>query len=58
MDEVMHSVSVQIQRAANDAISNQVLLQIQNAIMANSGQTTRKRWKVPTERPETNSGVL
>ena len=49
MDEVMTSVSVQIQRAINDAISNQVLPQIQNAIMASSGHTTRKGWDVPTE---------
>ena len=37
MDEMMNSVSVQIQRAINDAICNQVLPQIQNAIMAGSG---------------------
>ena len=30
MDEMMNSTSVQIQRAINDAISNQVLHQIQN----------------------------
>ena len=34
MDEVMNSVSVQIQRAIEVAISSQVLPQIQNAIMA------------------------
>ena len=58
MDEVMNSVSVQIQRAINDAISNQVLPQIQNAIMAGSVHVTREGWDVPTERPETNSEVL
>ena len=31
MNEVMNNVSVQIQRAIDDAISNQVLPQIQNA---------------------------
>ena len=36
MDEMMNSVSVQIQRAINDAISNQVLPQIQNVIKAGS----------------------
>ena len=36
MDETMNSVSVQIQRAINDAISNQVLPQIQNVIKAGS----------------------
>ena len=58
MDEVIKSVSVQIQRAINDELSNQVLAQIRNAIMADSGHMTRKRWDVPTERPETNSAVL
>ena len=40
--EVMNSVSVQIQRAINDAISNQVLPQIQNALRAGSGPVTQK----------------
>ena len=53
----MNSVSVQIQRAINDAISNQVLPQIQNVILAGSGRATRKGWDVPTERPEINSEV-
>ena len=43
IDEMMISVSVQIPRAINDAISNQVLSQIQNAITAGSGHVTRKR---------------
>ena len=42
----MNSVSVQIQRAIKDAISNQVLPQIQNVIMAGSGHATGKRWNV------------
>ena len=58
MDEMMNSVSVQIQRAINDTISNQVLPQIQNAIIAGSGHMTKKVWNVPTERPEANSEVL
>ena len=57
MDEMMNSVSVQIQRAISDAISTQVLPQIQNVIMAGSGHGTRKRWDVPSERPELNSEV-
>ena len=57
MDEMMNSVSVQIQRAINDAISTQVLPQIQNVIMAESGHRTRKGWDVPVERPEPNSVV-
>ena len=58
MDEMMNSVSVQIQRAINDAISNQVLPQIQDAILAGSGHVTRKGWNVLAESPETNSEVL
>ena len=42
-DEMMNSVSFQIHRAINDAISNQVLPQIQKAILAGSGRVTRKR---------------
>ena len=57
MDEMMNSVSVHIQRAINDAISTQVLPQIQNVIMAGSGHGTRKGWDVPSERPELNSEV-
>ena len=57
MDEMMNSVSVQIQRAINDAISTQVLPPIQNAIMAGSGHGTGKGWDVPSERPELNSEV-
>ena len=58
MDEMMNSVSVQIQRTINDAISNQVLPLIQNAIMAGSGHVTRKGWNVSAEEPEANSEVL
>ena len=57
MDEMMNSVSVQIQRATNDAISNQVLPQIQNVILAGSGRVTRKGWDAPVERPEINPEV-
>ena len=57
MDEIMNSVSVQVQRAINDAISTQVLPQIQNVMMAESGHRTRKGWGVPVERPEPNSEV-
>ena len=52
MDEMMNSVSVQIQEAIKDAISNQILLQFQNTFEAGSRQTTQKGWNVPTERPE------
>ena len=58
MDEVMNSVNVQIQRALKEAISNQVLPQIQNALMAGSGHLTQNRWNIPSERPEGYSEVL
>ena len=57
MDEMMNSVSVQIQRVISDAISTQVLPQIQNVIMARPGHGTRKGWDVSAERPELNSEV-
>ena len=58
MDEMMNSVSVQIQRAISEAISSQVLPQIQNALMTDSGHMTKERWNVPSERPERYSEVL
>ena len=57
MDEMMSSVSVKIQRVKKAAISNQVLPQIRNVVMAGSGHVTRKGWNVPTERPEPNTEV-
>ena len=44
MDEMMDSVSVEIQRAINDAISSQVLPQIQNAFRTGPGHTTQRGW--------------
>ena len=55
---MMNSVSVRIQRAINDAISNQVLPKIQNATMAGPGHMNKKGWSVPAERRETNSDFL
>ena len=57
MDEMMNSVSSQIQRAISDAINNQVLPQIQNVIMAGSGQETRRGWQRSDERPGSYSEV-
>ena len=57
MDEMMNTVSSQIQRAINDAINNQVLPQIQNVIIAGSGQETRRGWERSVERPEIYSEV-
>ena len=58
MDEMMNSVSGQIQRAINDPISNQVLPQIQNVIRAGSEKVTKNGWDVLSERPEVNSEGL
>ena len=57
MDEMMNSVGVQIQRAISDAISTQILPQIQNVMIAGPGHGTRKGWNVPAERPEPISEV-
>ena len=46
----MNCVRVQHQRAINDAISNQVLPQIQNNLIASLGQMTQKGWNVSAER--------
>ena len=55
MDGVMNNVSVQIKRAINDAISDQVLPQIQNALRVGSRPLTEKGWNVSDERPERNA---
>ena len=49
---MLNNVSAQIQRANNDAIGNQVLPHIQNALKADLGSLTQKGWNIPTERPE------
>ena len=41
--------------AISDAISSQILPQIETALNAGSGQMTQNRWNVPSERPEMNS---
>ena len=58
LDDMMCSVNSQIQRAISDAISNQILPQIQSALSAGSGHSTQNRWNVPSERPEVNSEGL
>ena len=52
MDEMMNSVSSQIQRAINEATNNQVLPKMQNVMMAGSGREARRGWEDPMERPE------
>ena len=58
LDDMMCSVNSQIQRAISDAISNQILPQIQSALSAGSGHSTQNRWNVLPERPEVNSEGL
>ena len=55
MDEMMSCVNMQIQRAISDAISNQILPQIQNALRSRSGHLTQNRWNVRAERPVIDS---
>ena len=55
---MINKFSVQIQRAFNDAISSQVLPQIQNVLMAGSGHKTQKGLNVPAKGPEIDSEVL
>ena len=54
---MMSKVSSQIQRVINLAISTQVLPQIQNVIMAESGRETRRGWETSAESPEINPEV-
>ena len=51
LDEMMNSVNTQIQRAFSDAISGQILPQIQSVLNAGSGHLTQNKWNVPSERP-------
>ena len=55
MDEMMSSVNMHIQTAIRDAISNQILPQIQNASRSGSGHLTQNWWNVPAARPEIDS---
>ena len=52
---MMSSVNVQIQRAISDAIINQILPEIQNALRSGSGHLTQNRWNVSVGRPEIDS---
>ena len=54
---MVNSLRVQIESAINDAISSQVLPQIQNSLMAGPGHTTQRGWNVPAERKEINTEV-
>ena len=54
LDKMMVSVSTHIQKAIRDAISNQILPQIQTALIAGSDHLTQNRYNVPSEGPEIN----
>ena len=51
---MMGNVNTQIQKAISDAISNQILPQIQTALKAGSGHSTQNKWNVPSGGPESN----
>ena len=52
----MSTVSSQIQIAINEAISGQILLQIQATLKSGQGPIPERRWENPARRPEYRSG--
>ena len=55
MNDLMCSVSSQIQRVISEAINEQLLPQIQAPLRTGQGQKPRKGWNVPAERREYKS---
>ena len=55
MNGLMNSVSLLIQRAINEGMSEQVLLQIQASLRYVNGQLPQKGWNVPGDRLEQKS---
>ena len=51
MNEVMSTVSSQIQKTISEAINEQVLPQIQASLRSGQGQMPHRGWNVPAERP-------
>ena len=47
MEDFMSSVSSHIQRAVNEAISDQILPQIQATLRSGQGRMPERRWEVP-----------
>ena len=47
----MSTVSSQIQRAINEAISDQILPQIQATLKSRQGGMSERRWEGPARRP-------
>ena len=56
MGDFMSSVSVQIQRAINEAISDQILPQIQATLRSGQGLMPERRWEVPVRGQGYRSG--
>ena len=55
MNDLMSSVSTQIQRAINEAMNEQVLPQIQATLRFGPGQVPNRRSEVQARRPECRS---
>ena len=51
----MSTVSTQIQRAINEAISDQILPQIQATLKSGQGHMPERRWEDTARRPEYKS---
>ena len=52
----MSTVSSQIPRAIYEAISDQILPQIQATLKSGQGHMPERRWEDPVRRPEYRSG--
>ena len=55
MSDFMSTASSQIQRAINEAISDQILPQIQTTLKSGQGHMPERRWEDPARRPEYRS---
>ena len=55
INDLMGSVSLQIESAISEAINEQVLPQIQPTLRSGQGQVLDRRWEVPGRRPECRS---
>ena len=51
----MSTVSSQIQRAINEAISEQILPQVQVTVKSGQGHMPERKWEDPVRRPEYRS---
>ena len=55
INDLMGSLSMQIQRAVSVAVNEQVLPQIEATLRSGQGQVLDRRWEVPGRRPECRS---